>query len=399
MPHFVTAPLRPVHSRVKSPRVLLGILLLGMVLLSACGGGIQESWAGVSHAPDDSAVYVAYEKKVVAITPTDGAVQWTYSGDNARFYAVPTVTDDVVYVGDYEGRMHAIDRTTGQALWVYQHDRKALIGPLSLESKDRVIGGATVDSSLVYFGLGSRNLIAVSRDTGTEVWTMNTNHGVWATPLYLPANPDDPNSHAMLYFPSLDHHLYAVNAETGEKLWSTNLSGAAPGNLVYDAARNRVYVGTFASEVLAVDLATGNIVARFTTDEWIWGSPTLQDDVLYFGDLTGQLYAVQVTDTDFKLLWKQKVAGGAIRSAPLVVNDTIVVSSKDKHVYAVQKADGTALWNAKTKGEALTNLAFVPGDPQAETQDMVVAGTEAKDQLLIAFTLASGDEVWHYNAK
>ncbi len=399
MLHFVTALLRPVRSRVKSPRVLLGILVLGTVLLSACGGGIQESWAGVSHAPDDSAIYVAYEKKVVAITPTDGAVQWTYSAGSARFYAVPTVTDDVIYVGDYEGRMHAIDRATGQAKWVYEHDRKTLIGPLSLEAKDRVIGGAAVNSSLVYFGLGSRNLIAVSSDTGVEVWTMKTDHGVWATPLYLAANPDDPNSQAMLYFPSLDHHLYAVNAETGEKVWSTNLGGAAPGNLVYDEARHRVYVGTFASEILAVDLTTGKIVTRFSTDEWVWGSPVLQDDVLYFGDLTGQLYAVQVTDTDLTLLWKQKVAASAIRSMPLVVNDTIVVSSKDKHVYAVQKADGTALWNAKTKSEALTNLAYVPGDPQSETQDMVVAGTESKDQLLIAFALDSGDEVWHYNAK
>ncbi|HVO69053.1 MAG TPA: PQQ-binding-like beta-propeller repeat protein, partial [Aggregatilineaceae bacterium] len=353
---------------------------------------------GISTAPGSDSVYAAFNERVVALNPTSGAVEWEYpdkASRNATFYAVPVVDNGTIYIGDYEGRMHAID-TSGKEVWVYEPPKETIIGPLSLTAKDRVISGVAVDSDLVFFGLGSRNVVALSRETGQRVWEFKTDHGVWATPLYLPANPDVPSSQATLYVLSLDHYLYAIEPETGQELWRQYLGGAAPGNLVYDSTRNRVYVGTFISELLAVDLTTHEIMYRFKADDWLWDGPALDGDMLYFGDLAGSLYALRITDNGFEQVWKKKVAQDGIRATPLVTGDTVIVGSQDNRVYAVSKEDGSTRWSLNTGGQALSELILIPGD--SESPDLVVVGTDKSGKLVFAYTVDTGEERWRYPA-
>jgi outer membrane protein assembly factor BamB len=387
-------------SRIFSPlsRKFTWLALLLVLLLAACGGGPGESWAGLSTSPNADTIYVSYNNHLVALNPASGATLWDYSDDDdAKFFAVPVMADGVIYIGDYQGKLHALS-ADGDELWIYKPERETLIGPLSPTPIDRVISGVAVDSSKVFFGLGSRNVVAVSRETAEEVWTFETNQGVWATPLYIPANPDDEDSRATVYVVSLDHFLYALDADTGKLIWKKDLGGAAPGDLFYDEARHWVYVGTFVSEVLAVDLGTRQIVDRFKTEDWVWGGPALEDDVLYFGDLGGNLYAVRITDNGFEQVWKKDVSDEGIRATPLLTNGLVIVGAKDKTVYALNKADGSKAWSERTRGEVLSDLVFVPGDPaNAESPDLVVVGTSEKDRLIMAYDVASGDEAWHYS--
>jgi outer membrane protein assembly factor BamB len=379
-------------------QILVGVVMLSALLLSACGGGAGQSWAGISINPDTNSVYVAFNQKLVALNPTSGVVEWQYpekTSGSIQFYAVPVVDNGMIYEGDYEGRMHAID-TSGKEKWEYDPPKKTLIGPLSLTAKDRVISGVAVDSNLVFFGLGSRNVLALSRETGQKVWESSTSHGVWATPLYLPANPNDTNSQAVLYVASLDHNFYALDPETGKELWRKDLGGAAPGNLVYDQARNWVYVGTFTSELLAVNLTTHDIAYRFKADDWLWDGPVLDGDMLYFGDLAGSLYALRVTDSGFQQVWKKKVAQDGIRATPLLAGDTLIVGSKDNRVYAVSTQDGSSRWTMNTGGQALSELVLIPGDTQSPA--LVVVGTDNGGKLVFAYTVDTGEERWHYPA-
>lgn len=380
-------------------RAIGGLLLLAVVL-TACGGGGSDSWAGVSADSGTDTIYVAYEQRVAAVNPADGTARWTYDHDDVKFFAVPTVEDDILYIGDYKGRLHAIDVENGEALWIYEPDRKMLIGPFALEPEDRVIGGVAVGPEHVYFGLGSRNVVAVDRETAEKAWTFETDQGVWAQPLYLPADAEVGRDADMLYVVSLDHYIYALNPRTGDQLWKKDLGGAAPGNPVYDAAHNRVYVGTFISELVAVDLALREIVARYETEDWLWGAPAFEDDVLYFGDLSGNLYAVRATDDGFEEVWRRdELAEGAIRATPLITGDTVVVGSEDEHIYAVNKESGANRWYKKTDGEALTNLVFVPEVPAEDETiaDWVVVGTDDSDNLLVAYNLENGEKSWRYD--
>lgn len=379
----------------RSSGLLLGLLTLAALFLAACGGPTTESWAGLATSSQTDAIYVANAKHVVALNPSSGAVLWEYKDKDANFYAPPTIADGVIYVGDYSGRLHAI-RSDGTPLWRYAPAKQAILGPLEITPKDRVIGSAAVDSDKVYFGLGSRNVVAVSRETGQEVWTFHTDHGVWARPLYLPKDPSGATNGAVLFVVSLDHRLYALDAETGKALWHKDLGGAAPGNPVYDAQRERLYIGTFSSELVAVDLKTREIVDRFETDGWLWGSPVFADDVLYFGDLAGTLYAVRITDEGFQQVWKKPIAEDGIRATPILTNGLVVVAAKDHNVYAVNKEDGASRWYKDIKGEALSDLVFVPG-PDEDAAGWVIAGTTNNDRLVVALAADTGEEAWFYS--
>jgi outer membrane protein assembly factor BamB len=376
-----------------SPR--LGVLLVLVMVLSACGGVAGDSWAGISS--NDDVIYVAYARRVVAINPASGASLWEYPDkDNrdAQFFAVPVVDDGTLYIGDYKGRVHAVNLEDGKARWVYEPEKGTQIGPLSTKAGDRVISSVAVDSNKVFFGLGSRNVVAISRDSGEKVWEFPTDHGVWGTPLYIPAAEE--GGAAQLYIVSLDHHFYALNPETGNELWNLDLGGAAPGSMTYDEGRNWVYVGTFISELVAIDLAEARIVDRYETLDWVWGRPALEDGILYFGDLKGNLYAVRVTDGGFESVWKrEELAQDALRGTPLLVGDLLIVGSQDKFVYAVSKADGSDEWKKATRGEVLTDLLLAPGS--GETPDLVIAGTSDREELVIALIPENGDIDWRYS--
>ena len=385
-------------SRVSLPRpsgLLLGALLLATLALAACGGPTTESWAGLSTDSQANAIYVASGKHVLALDPDSGAILWEYKDKDTTFFAPPTVEDEVIYVGDYAGRLHAIS-SQGEPLWRYVPGKQAILGPIEITPKDRVIGSVAVDSDKVYFGLGSRNVVAVSRQTGEEVWTFHTRHGVWSRPLYLDEDPSPEHEGAVLYVVSLDHNLYALDAQTGKELWRKNLGGAAPGNPVYDPQRQRLYIGTFSSELVAVDLSTHEIVDRFETDGWLWGSPAFADEVLYFGDLSGSLYAVRVTEDGFQQVWKKPVAEDGIRATPILTDGLVIVGAKDQNLYAVSKEDGASRWYKSVGGEALSDLVFVPGADE-DAPGLVVAGTTKNDRLVVALAADSGEEAWTYS--
>lgn len=382
-------------------RVVFGLILAGSLFLAACGGVAGDSWAGVARDPNGQAVYVAYNQRVVALDPSSGAIRWEYKYNDAKFFAVPAIDNGSLYIGDYNGRLHSINLADGSRKWVYEPDTDNLIGPLSLTASDRVISGVAFNDDKVFFGLGSRNVVAVSRATAEEVWTFKTGHGVWATPLYVHALEGDSASRDTLYAVSLDHYLYAIDPDTGDQLWKMNLGGAAPGNMVYDEQLNRIYIGTFASELLAIDLDQRAIVDRYETEGWLWGSPALEvqedgGEILYFGDLTGYLYAVEVGQDGFRQRWKMKVAQDAIRATPLVTNGLVIVGSKDKTVYAVSKDDGASVWNSKVRGEALTELVLLPGSDGEGDGNIVVLGTSDNDELILAYNVETGEVDWRY---
>lgn len=378
--------------------LMLGVLLLVTLALAACGGPTSESWAGLATDPQASAIYVANGKHVVALNPTSGAVLWEYKNGDAAFYAQPVIADGVIYVGDYSGRLHAINGD-GTPRWRYTPGKQAILGPLEITPKDRVIGSVAVDSDKVYFGLGSRNVVAVSRQSGAEVWTFHTGHGVWSRPLYLPEDPSEERTGPVVYVVSLDHHLYALDAETGKELWRRNVGGAAPGTPVYDAERQVLYVGTFSSELVAVSLRDGVIVDRFQTDGWLWGSPAFDADsgVLYFGDLSGALYAVRLGEGGtFQQVWKKPLAEDGIRATPILTDGLVIVASKDHHLYAVNKEDGAIGWDKDVKGEVLADLVFVPGADD-DAPDLVITSTMNKDRLVVALNAETGEEAWTYS--
>lgn len=395
-------------------RLLLFLLPLLMFVVACYPVRLEADWPGVRTIGDSQNILLTYNDRIVMVNPTNGKLVELRSADgevrtddqgNPRvwefippegatpnmFFANPLELDEetLLAVG-YDFKMYEID-----------------IASARLNSTTQVTGVANADSAtptttyvgtglggvadpvrnddLLYFGLNARDLIAVDWQDLTMQWTFPTNHGVWSEPLI---------ADGVMYFGSLDHHLYAVNPETGAEIWRLDLEGAATSTpLIYE---DHLYIGSFGREIFKISLQ-GEVVAKFDTGDWIWGSPVIVDDVLYAGDMSGNVYAIDASGDSLNLLWQQKVAGRGIRATPLVVDDTIVVASRDHKVYWLNRDDGVPRFSRDVAGEVLSDILLIePSETVDIPEPYVIVSSVAYNELLVAFTLEDGEREWTY---
>lgn len=375
--------------------IRLMVLSAALLLLAACG--IEgDSWAGISASENDD-VLVSYQKFIARLTP-EGERLWLYpTPDNrdADIYASAVVDGGTVYVGDYKGGVHAVDFETGEQVWRYEQGGTTLFGFINFGgTPDRVIGAVALSETLVFVP-DEQGVFALDRATGERLddWKVETDRAVWSQPLYIPASEDQDS---ILYVTALDHSLYAINPETADVIWQTDLGGAAPGNPILSPDGNTLFVGTFSSEVVALDPENGDVLSRYETEGWVWEPPTIDDTTLYFSDLDGYLYAVEYNNGAFSQLWKEQITEeGKLRARPLLVGDLLIVASDNQRVYAVSRSDGAIEWDENIEREVVSPL--VPITLDGET--LVIIATDNVDELLRAIQVENGNERWTYAHK
>jgi outer membrane protein assembly factor BamB len=367
-----------------SRKIVLGLLLLLSLFLTACGSSNGETWAGVVGDTDSGMLIVSFRDSVTSLK-ADHSRNWIYESDGAKFYAPALITDDTVYVGDFKGQLHAINKENGEARWVYKPDEENFLF-FNVAPKDRILAGAEYADGTIFFG-SELGVFALNAKDGKTLWTFKgTEHSIWARPLYIPG--DQP----MLIVGSLDKHMYALNPEDGELIWKTQLEGAIPGQPTYDAERQLLYIGTLNSHLYALNMQ-GEKVAEFKSEGWVWGGPAMVEDTLYFGDLAGYVYAVQMTDDGFKQIWKKEIAQEALRAKPVVVDNTLVIASEDMKIYGINIDDQSVKWtNDDLEIKLLTDLVFA----EIDGKPAVVMGTDKQEPVAFAVSVADGKILWKY---
>jgi outer membrane protein assembly factor BamB len=379
-------------------RLLVVAIFAGIFVASCVPIRMEASWPALGVIGDEQSIYVAYNDRLVLINPVDGtplklrnqdgevrldeqgnARIWEFTGpegSQVQFYSAPVVVDNSrLLIASYNERLFEVGLVTARS--------DTNISGIELPGPVIADPVLNADENLLYLGISERDLVAVTPANGAEQWRVSTEHGVWSEPLVV----DD-----ILYFTSLDHQLYALDARTGEVSWTLDLQGAAPETpLFYE---DRLYVGSFARKLFEISLE-GEILSEFKTTDWVWSAPTIVDDVLYAGDLSGTVYALDVSDGGFRQLWQADVASKAIRTTPLVSNEYVVVGSRDQNVYWLSRANGSTFFARPVGGEVLSDIVLIePGGGISEP--MVVVGTPNYQELLVAFTLQNGERVWSY---
>jgi outer membrane protein assembly factor BamB len=380
--------------RIRPSRLLFFVSLA--LLITACGGG-HVNWAGVT-ASEGNEIYVSFGR-FIARLDAEGKQVWSYPDEESRkveFYAPVTLVDDKVYVGDYRGGVHAINRETGEEIWVYEQSGTEVLGLANFGgTPDRITGSiepGVYQGKDVLFVPDEDGVFMIDPATGErqDGLLVETDRAVWAKPVFVTGESEQPDR---LFVSSLDHFLYAINLETGKQLWKTELDGAIPGSPVFDSASNTLLVGSFGSEVVAINADNGAIISTYSTEGWVWETPAWVDGVLYFSDLMGYLYAVQYQDAQFREIWKKQLsAEGKLRATPLVTDEFVVIGSSDGKVFAVQRETGEQEWEENLELEMVSALNTVVSGEEI----LVVTATNESDKLLVGLQLDSGNETWSY---
>jgi outer membrane protein assembly factor BamB len=349
---------------------------------------------------------VAYNDRIVMVDPADGKPLelldsecqprppdsegnlriWQFiPGNGKQFYSLPLVLDgETLLAVAYDQYLFEIDRTGARGSVSAGIQVQGLSG--------HTVADMTASDDLIYMGLSASNLVALDRQTYDLVWTAKTDHGVWSKPLL---------ANGVLYFSSLDHHLYAVDAETGERLWRLDLQGTVTSSpLLY---KDKLYIGSFGRKFFEISL-DGEILNEYVAEDWIWGTLAIVDGILYGADLAGNVYALDTTE-NLRQVWKQKVANRAIRPTPLVLENTIIVASRDQRVYWLNRADGTLKVDSEgnplvreLQAEILSDVLLVePGGGADVPEPYIIVSTINPGQLLAAYALDNGQVIWSYS--
>lgn len=348
--------------------ILLAFLVVA-VMLSACTGSrtVASGWPNISVNGDRA--YLSYNNQIIALNADNGSETWRFPVEpdpKVSFYAAPSLTEDgQLIIGGYDGTLYSINPSNGQQNWAFT------------ESDGRYVASPLVTETGIFAPSSDQNLYALDF-TGNELWDpFTTEEPIWAKPAA------DENCNC-LYVASMDHIIYILDASTGDEVWR---SGDLGGSIVGEPAiseDNILYVGTFAKEVIAIDLKNHDILWRYSTEDWVWAGPVIDDDTVIAGDLSGTLYAIDRTTGN--MLWKIQNEGSIV-GKPLVNEDLIYFTTEEGSFIGATR-DGAIRWTKSIEG----NLYAGP----TKIGDKILVPTTNPAEIVLAFDL-NGNRVWEYS--
>lgn len=110
----------------------------------------------------------------------------------------------------------------------------------------------------------------------------------------------------------------------------------------------------------------------------------LAGNALYTADVNGRVFAYDPQSGD--LIWKIDTKTRAI-SGPVVVDDKLLLGTRDAEVLALSKSDGGELWRQKMSSE-------VVGPPAGEGGIIVVRSVDGR---VFGLTSGSGEPIWSFD--
>jgi len=372
--------------------LFITIILLAAVLLSGCTG--STTWFGLSTS--GNVAYLANNTAVHAVDVKTGTELWSFSGEKSSgfsfgkspklFDVSPVVTVDGLVIIPSSGNDHALFAVNPKVLSDAKVPSPNIVWKFTGATGHWIATPLIVGDQL--FAPNSDGNIYVLDLKDGQSKTIEPFKDTASKPERLWSQPASDGKR--LYVASLDHSVFAIDLETYKVVWHTDLGGAIPGSPVL-GPDGMLYVGSYAKQLEKFDPATGKHEPVVDTKGWIWGTPVVDGDNLYFGDVVsgagGYFYSYntktgQLNSEPIKL-------DSGVTASPLILSDgRILVATEAGKIYAID-ASGSAVWfePANAKSKAYTT--------PVSTGDSVLVSYIESDYYLIALD-NDGHKKWTF---
>jgi outer membrane protein assembly factor BamB len=254
---------------------------------------------------------------VYALDAASGKLNWKFqTGDVV--HASPAVVDGTVFIGSWDSYFYALDAATGKEKWrLKTGEDHEIYNQVGIQSS------AAVADGIVYFGCRDSNLYALDARTGEKKWAYN-NKGSWVIvspavkdgKVYF-ATSDSAMFHALdaksgaeifslklawpmfaspaiagdfLYQPSHDGKLHAIDLKAQKAVWEFQTEGSRQNLAAFSKPDGMPNYATAFTENFYENMVIG--VNKLYSAGMIFSSPAVVDDVIYFGSMDGNLYAI-----------------------------------------------------------------------------------------------------------
>lgn len=346
---------------------LFFLLIIGAFIISACTGQpLTNNFPGL--AADNERAYISTGSFIYAVDLQTGNEVWRYpeSADSEfLYYANPVLTEDGQLLIGSAGTNHAfisLDPATGNEKWAepFSGAKGAWIAsPLVF---NQTIYAPNTDGYLYILDLNGKQ-IADPILLGGALWSAPVTDGTY------------------IYINSLDHHLHILDPKAGELAAPINLGGAAPDSPVIGNAG--VYAGSFSSDIKFIT-PNGQSDVIASASNWIWGTPALDNQTLYYADLSGNIFSLDLTTN--RQNWDSLQPDGPITASPLVVGEQIYVATEAGSFIALDR-DGKIVWEKTPGGKIYTTPVFA--------NDLILVAPYQADFALAAYD-AEGKQAWTF---
>ncbi|MEP7216932.1 MAG: PQQ-binding-like beta-propeller repeat protein, partial [Anaerolineaceae bacterium] len=326
---------------VKFPRALavLPLLALSALLFSACVS-VENPQGWGAPAFTANAVYYQESKDHIsgASLASDGSAtrSWTFPDKNnaqdkdlslKAIYGAPVVEGEAVYFSTFSAGVFALNKDTGRPIW-----------RVSSGFSGDIVGGVSLGGGKVAFGTTDGDLHLLDAKDGKLAagWPsggVNFGKGVWAGPII---------AGDVVYVASMDGTVDALKLADGSRTWPKpfSASGAIAEIRVLDEAH--LFVPSLNKHVYILNRADGSIAQDFRASDWVWGGAAFKDNVAYFGDFAGHVYALDITTG--KDRWPSiKLGNDRVKAAPQIVGDVVVFGDRQPTIHFLQASDGSRL--------------------------------------------------------
>ena len=300
--------------------------------------------------------------ELVCLKRQTGEKIWTYktvekvekNSFAPGFKSSPTVTADAIYLGDEEGVFHAIDRATGKNRWKFT-------------TGGEIYSSAAVTDGKVLFGSYDNSLYCLNEKDGQPAWKKFETQGyVHCAPAVV---------EGIAFIAGCDEHLRGIDIKTGEQKIELPLETyliASPA-IVGDI----LYVGTYGSEVVAVDWKKKEIVWRYASGNGEFpfhSSCAVTDKLVVVGGRDKLVHAIDRATG--KKVWTFATRA-KVDSSPVVVGGRVFIGSNDGNLYELGLTDGKERWKHNT-GKPISAAPAVG-------EGVLVIGSESRDGKVFCF--------------
>ncbi len=350
---------------------LLSPLLAALVLVvSGCGerGATPAKQAEAKPEPEIAWPMTrggpALSGRVEGRVLRDPVVAWTFTASGS-ISAEAAIAAGRIYVGTAKGILHVLDAETGREVW-------------SFTTQDAITAAPALSPGRVFLSSNDGRLYALDSATGREVWRFASEDKISSGAITIRA-PD--HSADWVLVNGYDGTTRVLKAADGALVWSYKTDDFINGSPAVVDGRWIVFGGCD-SQLHVVNLKDGTLVHKIATTAQIPASIATFGTFAYCGNYANQAVAFDVAGGT--VAWTYEDRALPFFSSPAVNDRLVLIGSRDKHLHAIDRATGAAVWTFRTGGR-------VEGSPIVFTDGVVFGSSDGR---LYAASLDAGTELW-----
>ena len=298
--------------------------------------------------------------------PDSPALLWT-ARTGARTSSSPVVSSGLIIFSGNDGDVFAIG-TDSNLKWKYK-------GGVACEAPPLVFGDR------VFIGFSDGTMRALDLGKGKEVWSYATEGQIIGS-----ANAWITGRRSGIVFGSYDYYLHSVDPATGKLLWKIETMNYVNGTPA--VSKNNIVFGGCDGMIRITDAYTGKEKQAIEIGTYIASSPALSDTKACFGDYDGNFFCVDLLTAKIDWVIPASETSGSVMAIPAIGRNSVVIGDENNNMYCYDLASGTLKWKFRANG-SITGSAVI-------TSSKVLFGSN--DGYIYMLDLQSGRKLWSFNA-